>query len=310
MPPWTWQKHGRIITPGDDAPAWRQKHAGMTSALPLENGGYRLFLTGKDPANHWQIGWIDLDDNLRIVHENPANPVLTAGRPGCFDCNGVCMPTVTRVSERIFYMHYVGWGVRSADGMFTNQCGLAISTDNGDTWQRHSEAPVPLLDGCDPIGIGTVFPLQERKDSWRLWYTSFREWRETPNGWLLRYHIRYAESKDGLIWHKPDDNVAIDFENDQEDCVARPVVLREAGRYRMWFCCRNNGQSYRIGYAESTDGRNWNRLDAGINPSPDGWDSEMIEYAWVIPRTNDYLMLYNGNGFGASGTGSATSPRK
>jgi hypothetical protein len=29
----------------------------------------------------------------------------------------------------------------------------------------------------------------------------------------------------------------------------------------------------------------------------------MIEYAYVLPRDTGYVMFYNGNGFGATGTG-------
>ena len=58
----------------------------------------------------------------------------------------------------------------------------------------------------------------------------------------------------------------------------------------MWFSKRGsknyrsqNGEHCKIGYAESEDGLNWERLDqkAGINKSNTGWDSEMIEYASV-----------------------------
>ena len=64
----------------------------------------------------------------------------------CFDCNGVCMPMVVRVSGDVLYMYYVGWGP-SPPGLFANQCGLAVSNDSGRTWERWSEASLPLQDG-------------------------------------------------------------------------------------------------------------------------------------------------------------------
>ena len=50
----------------------------------------------------------------------------------------------------------------------------------------------------------------------------------------------------------------------------------------MWYSYR--GDAYRIGYAESVDGLEWERKDeeAGIDVSADGWDSEMIEYPCVF----------------------------
>jgi hypothetical protein len=82
----------------------------------------------------------------------------------------------------------------------------------------------------------------------------------------------------------------------------------------MWFCFRgsvgyrtNRDTSYRLGYAESADGRNWTRLDehVGIERADDGWDSEMMEYPFVYEHKGRKYMLYNGNGFGETGFGYA-----
>jgi predicted GH43/DUF377 family glycosyl hydrolase len=81
----------------------------------------------------------------------------------------------------------------------------------------------------------------------------------------------------------------------------------------MWFCrrgiedFRDGSNSYRIGYARSTDVNTWKRDDsrAGIDVSSDGWDSRMIAYPYVFEVGDQVWMLYNGNGFGASGFGYA-----
>ncbi len=73
----------------------------------------------------------------------------------------------------------------------------------------------------------------------------------------------------------------------------------------MWYAFR--GERYRIGYAESADGRRWTRLDghAGIDVSASGWDSESIEYPHVFDHGGRRYMLYNGNGYGKTGFGLA-----
>ena len=82
----------------------------------------------------------------------------------------------------------------------------------------------------------------------------------------------------------------------------------------MWYCFRGSAgyrtdkaASYRIGYAESLDGVAWSRLDdaVGIDRSPAGWDSQMIENPCVYEHGGRKHMLYNGNGFGATGFGHA-----
>ena len=67
------------------------------------------------------------------------------------------------------------------------------------------------------------------------------------------------------------------------------------------------GEMYRIGYAESEDGLEWNRMDehAGIAPSESGWDSEMICYPCLFEYEGRRYMSYNGNGYGKSGFGIA-----
>ena len=75
----------------------------------------------------------------------------------------------------------------------------------------------------------------------------------------------------------------------------------------MWYCYRGRDFAYRIGYAESEDAIRWCRRDveAGISASQGGWDSEMICYPYIFDHKGERYMLYNGNGYGASGIGLA-----
>ena len=44
---------------------------------------------------------------------------------------------------------------------------------------------------------------------------------------------------------------------------------------------------------------------AGIDVSPEGWDSEMICYPYIFEHRGLLYMLYNGNGYGKTGFGLA-----
>jgi hypothetical protein len=80
--------------------------------------------------------------------------------------------------------------------------------------------------------------------------------------------------------------------------------VNAGGRYEMWFSYRKT--TYQIGYAHSHDGINWEREDTlNLGPSAEGWDSEMVCYPCVFKHLNKRWMLYNGNGYGASGFGLA-----
>jgi predicted GH43/DUF377 family glycosyl hydrolase len=134
-----------------------------------------------------------------------------------------------------------------------------------------------------------------------MWYVSGIEWAHSE---LPRYNIKYAESEDGIHWDRRG-VTCIAFKSREENALARPCVVKEDGIYRMWYSYK--GAHYRIGYAESTDGIHWERKDeeAGIDVSTTGWDSEMIEYAFVFEHKRKKYMLYNGNDYGREGIGLA-----
>jgi hypothetical protein len=73
----------------------------------------------------------------------------------------------------------------------------------------------------------------------------------------------------------------------------------------MWFSYR--GSSYRLGYAESSDGLTWARKDGrhGLAPADVGWDSQSVEYGCVFDHEGTRWMLYNGNNYGETGIGLA-----
>ncbi len=75
----------------------------------------------------------------------------------------------------------------------------------------------------------------------------------------------------------------------------------------MWYSYRGGDCTYRIGYAESSDGLQWIRMDEtiGMDVSNNGWDSEMVCYPFVFDHKDITYMLYNGNSYGKTGMGLA-----
>ena len=122
-----------------------------------------------------------------------------------------------------------------------------------------------------------------------------------------------ATSIDGINWSKIGHNIINDT-LDENECQAGPDVFMYNGSYHMYFVYREGvdfrkqkGRGYKIGYAYSNDGFNWNRNDkfAGIDYSQNGWDSSMHHYPHVFQLNGKYYMLYNGNEFGKYGFGLA-----
>ena len=69
----------------------------------------------------------------------------------------------------------------------------------------------------------------------------------------------------------------------------------------MWYSYKGN--DYRIGYAESNDGINWERMDnkVSLDVSLDGKDSEMIGITHMLKYEHRMFSVYNGNNYGIEG---------
>jgi hypothetical protein len=228
-------------------------------------------------------------------------PVLDPGPLGAFDDAGVNPSCLVEAPDG-WRLYYIGWHL-GVSVPFQTYIGCAFSDDGGRTFRRRAEGPLVGRSEHNPYLATSPWVLRE-DDRWRLWFASGRRWEATAGGARPHYHIRHAESQDGLEWRLPG-TPAIDFADPHEHALARPCVLRDGATYRMWFSHR--GERYRIGYAESGDGVRWTRRTEPAPPAPSGagWDAEMTEYPAVFDFRGRRHMLYNGDGYGRTGIGHA-----
>jgi len=134
-----------------------------------------------------------------------------------------------------------------------------------------------------------------------MWYGSNLE--ATPHDrQRIPHAIRYAESADGVVWERAG-QTCIQSDSSSEVSFTRPSVIISGNRLRMWYSYRGN--HYRIGYAESQDGRNWSRKDSagGLDPSGTGWEKTSTAYPCVFEHQNQRFLLYNGDDYGRTGFG-------
>jgi hypothetical protein len=294
-----WKKLGLIIRPVREYD-WMVTHAMVPVAELRSQDIYRIYFCGRDLYNRSLIGYAEIDlNNPFIVLKYSEKPVLGLGMLGCFDDNGVTPSWIVNHGGKK-YLYYIGWN-RGATVRMHLVAGLAVSMDGGESFQRVKR--VPILDRTDgePYTLNTAPCVLVEDGLWRMWYVSCVEWVHKD---LPRYNIKYAESNDGVIWNRQG-VVCIDFASPKENALARPCVIKEDGTYKMWFSYK--GENYRIGYAESYDGIRWKRSDeeVGIDVSPEGWDSQMIEYSYIFEHKRVKYMLYNGNDYGREGVGIA-----
>ena len=296
-----WTKLGLLLRP-DPAVGWMATHAALPTPVVRGDGGVDLYVSGRNAGGCGQTGRCRVElGGSPSARVDSVEPLVAVGRLGAFDDHGATVSAVVEHDGRL-YLHYTGWtlGVTVPFYLFA---GLAVSDDGGATFRRVSTAPILERTADDPFMTASGAVLVEN-GAWRMWYVSCSGWRRIDGAPRHDYRIKYAESRDGITWTRPN-IVCIDYASPDEYAIARPWVVRDADRYRMWYSHR--GTSYRIGYAESLDGVRWERLDgrAGIDVSPDGWDSEMVAYPAVIRTGGREWMFYNGNGYGRTGVGCA-----
>lgn len=295
----TWTKRGLIVRPLGRG--WSSTHAALPVAVALHDGRMLVHYATRDELGRSRVACahVGLDAGGAVARDEP---VLDLGALGAFDDNGVTPSCIVEHAGRTF-LYYTGWSLgRTVPFYLFAGCAVA---DGGGRFERVSAAPILERNAVDPFLTASPWVLIE-DGRWRMWYVSATEWEPTADGIRHRYHIRYAESHDGLSWQR-DGRVCIDFGDESEYAFGRPCVLRDGDGYAMWYCVR--GETYRIGYAESDNGLTWRRLDdaVGIEPSSDGWDSEMQAYPAVVEVGGRRVMFYNGNGYGRDGIGWAVA---
>jgi len=314
-----WKKLGQIFNPqkvndGIDRP-WMKEFAQCTSTLIF--GDYiRVYFScrpNRDSNGQYvsYTAFVDLDrNNLKKVLNVAKQPVMQLGELGTFDEFAIYPTSVIKDGNKVL-LYYAGW-TRCVSIPYTVSIGLAVSNDNGVTFQRYAKGPILTNSPMEPFELSGP-KIRKFNDEWIMYYLAGEKWTLNNNHVAdSTYRIRIATSKDGINWIKLNKNIIPDILPEPE-CQAGPDVFYLDGKYHMYFSYRygldfrSNERGYRIGYAHSTNSINWTRDDenVGIKLSNSGWDSTDMHYPHVFELNGKWYMLYNGNEFGKYGFGLA-----
>ncbi len=285
-------------------------HASLPTVDVLNEKVWRIYFGSRDKMNRSHTSYVEVEagnpGNILYEHNKP---ILPLGGLGTFDDSGI-MPSWLVNHDGKKYLYYIGWNPQVTVS-YRLAIGLAVSMDNGVTFAKYSIGPICDRSVQEPF-FNTAPCVIVQNGTWKMWYVSCTKWEIINNHPEPSYHIKYAESEDGVNWVKRG-IVCIDYDNFTQG-LGRPCVFIDNNAYKMFYSFRSatdyrtdRNASYRIGYAESADGVNWVRKDqeAGIERSGAGWDSDMIEYCQVIRYRDTKYIFYNGNGFGKTGFGYA-----
>lgn len=313
-----WVKRGKIFDPTEyDLPNGCVDYAQSPQALVFDNFVRVYFSTRtKDSVGKFlsHVCYVDFSKDLSEVIDICSSPVIPLGALGDFDEHGIFPMNVVRDKDSDNILAYTtGWNRRASVSVDAS-IGLAISRDQGQSFEKVGIGPVLSSSLFEPFLVGDAFVLVI-DGCFHMWYIHGIKWVKQAEDQAPDrvYKIAHAISNDGTNWKREGRQIISDKLNPNE-CQALPTVFFHKNRYHMYFCYReafdfrnNTSNSYRLGYAHSCDLVNWTRDDAnaGIDVSNAGWDSEMLAYPHVFKNGDDICLLYNGNEFGKQGFGLA-----
>ena len=258
------------------------------------------------------IAFVDMEKTFRKVIRVSDHTIIPFGELGCFDEHGIFPMNVLRQSNAV-YGYTCGWSRRVSVSVET-AIGLAISHDDGLTFQRFGDGPVLAASLREPYLVGDGF-VKVIEKHFHMWYIYGTGWRRfvPETGPDRTYKIGHAISEDGINWLK-DEAQAIDDRLGPDESQALPSVVEIDSTFHMFFCYRqsfdfrtNIERGYSIGHAYSNDLKNWRRDDhwAMLDNSHGDWDSDMQCYPHAFRCDDRVFLLYNGNEFGRYGFGLA-----
>ena len=313
-----WLKHGKIFDPTQhQLPNGCVQFAQSPQVLAFDEFVRIYFSTRSiDPVNGKylsHIAYVDMKKNLRDVICVSEQPVISLGDLGCFDEHGIFPMSVMRHGDAV-YGYTCGWNRRVSVSVDT-AIGLAISRDDGQTFQRIGSGPVLAASQNEPCLVGDGF-VKVINHVFHMWYIFGTGWKKyvTDTAPDRTYKICHATSADGIEWTKEEARCIIPDRLGPDESQALPTVIGIGKRHHMFFCYRESfdfrqttGRGYRIGHAWSDDLVNWVRDDEQpqLAGTPNDWDSDMQCYPHIFECDEKIYILYNGNEFGRYGFGLA-----
>jgi predicted GH43/DUF377 family glycosyl hydrolase len=280
---------------------------------------YWLFYAGADKANRRRIclATAPVDD---LTAWKRHGVVLDLGPKDAFDEFWCVLPCVHRFGEK-WHLYYTGRQLKGGGLQSFTGIGLAVSDDLLH-WTRHEGGPVLRGDGFaqwpDNRGIAGGARILElpQADGSMLYRMHYTLANGKPHKDFIVHqekHSAVAHSRDGITWTDKRLVLSPRKEADYESAATIALnVWRSGSEWRALYggISARDG-SYTICEARSADGLQWDRGAPGENIGlPHGtakWENQMTTYPNVIEESGKLRLFYCGNGYGATGIGTAVA---
>jgi len=287
------------------------ENRGIESPSVLFDNTYKMWYSGHDQHGKKRIGYATSPDGIAWTryggnncssHSRGNGCVLDIGNNSSWDGDHVYgMSVVMNQNDpegRLYKMWYTGASNASKLEVGRWRTGFAFSYD-GVEWIKHRDNNCPSSgkgQGCvfdtgqpgswdDVVAAApSVIIDQDASPSerYKMWYEGCIYNNTAPEH---RCRIGYATSPNGIIWTRYSKNKCPGFPKGpgcvfdtgktgswDEVRVIQPTVIKAGRIYEMWYAGQSRADNkFRIGYATSSDGITWNRMEHNNCPaSPKG----------------------------------------
>jgi predicted GH43/DUF377 family glycosyl hydrolase len=276
----TWDVQPKPVLERGPEGAWDDSDVLNPSVVRL-NGTLYNFYSGFD-GKTWHTGLATSEDGS-VWEKFAANPILS---PDAATWEGdyiAANGTAFHDGEQFLYWYH--GGPRGAA-----QIGLAESTD-GHAWRKHGD---PVLDtgpqgGWDEAAVADPYVIR----CGNVYYMYFLG----QNRFGLQ-RLGAARSEDGVHWQKSHKNPVLDVGpagSFDENGLGEPAVFSGGQSYYMLYTGRGRDESRRIGWAQSSNGVDWEkRPSAALLEGSEPWNSQVVCDPSVVFDGTKLLVWFGG----------------
>lgn len=305
-----WQRLGRVFSL--DECIQKDKFHYSHTQCPFylnEDNEERIYFSSRDRDNISRIFYIKIithDQSINLIDKKIHGPIINKGEFKEFDSDGVMISWILK-NDNDYMLYYVGWKI-TKKFPYQNSIGLSISKNGLNDFKKFSSKPIISKNKHDKFFTGTSCVIKF-KNIFFNYYMSCNNWVTNPENSRKEpiYFLKVATSKDGINWDVIN-KVVIPLKKDWGG-VSKASVINIQDKLHMWFSYRgkfdyrsDKNQSYKIGYATSINGYDWEIKDFKLHFHEDkNGDDFMQAYPHVFKKGNKLFMLYNGNEFGKTG---------
>ena len=172
-----WKKLGQIFDPTRHKTILMNHYSQNPNVLELEDK-LRIYFTCRPErdeigncVSNTAYADFEKEEPFKLI-EVAENPVLQLGGPGDFDEFGIMPGSVLNMEDKKeIWLYYVGWTrMHSVPYKWSN--GLAISKDNGKTFERFSKGPIMGSIFNDPYLQACPRTMRVGNDEFIMWYNA------------------------------------------------------------------------------------------------------------------------------------------